>query len=84
MRHINNDKVCFVIIKEFIKTLLRWSIKIKKQCGSGTYIEYGICADVRHLYVCEEWQIKVSLDTSLFIIFLSLNFFSKYGYQDKT
>ena len=54
MRHINNDNVCFVIIKEFIKTLLRWSIKNKKQCGSGTYIEYGICADVRHLYVCEE------------------------------
>ena len=79
--HINNDNACFVIIKEFIKTLLLWNIKNKNQCGSGTYREYGICADVRHLYVCEEWQIKISLDKSLLIIFLSLDsFFSKYGY----
>ena len=75
MWHINNDNDCSVIIKEFIKTLLRWRIKNEKQCGSGAYREYGFCADVRHLYVCEEWQIKISLDTSLFIIFLSLNIF---------
>ena len=75
MCHINNGNDCYVIIKEFIKTLLWWNIKNKKQCGSGTYREYGFCADVRNLYVCEERQIKISFDTSLFIIFLSLNSF---------